>query len=280
MGVAMINKWIVECRKNHPECSPSISAFVPSRVVDVAGVEGDSVKLFETHGLGLESQDYIALSHCWGKNMPSTATTRGEILKSHLQEIPLEHLTQTFKDAVSITRQLNARFLWIDSLCIIQDSKEDWEAEAAQMANVFPNSCVTLAASASSNWSEGCRVLCDTPWTYVDVPMAPTADGRRCRVFSWSDNDSRGLHKDPLQGRGWTLQERELSPSVAYFSGDTVLWECYKSKSSLRFPWDDSMPFIPQDRVFEINKKRHRLPKGRLSTRPSTSEDELCVAQE
>lgn len=68
----------------------------------------------------------------------------------------LSDLPPLFQDAIIITRQLGLRYLWIDSLCIIQDSLRDWETEAAKMASIYQNSYVTISATDASNGSAKC----------------------------------------------------------------------------------------------------------------------------
>ncbi|KAK8062786.1 heterokaryon incompatibility protein-domain-containing protein [Apiospora hydei] len=82
--------------------------------------------------------------------------TTTETLSSHLNGIAIADLPQSFQDAVDITRRLGIRYLWIDSLCIIQDCKKDWDSEAQRMAEIYESSHVTIAATDSLNGDGGC----------------------------------------------------------------------------------------------------------------------------
>lgn len=93
---------------------------------------------------------YFALSHCWGGDIPSKTLTRP--LPDYLKALP--DLPRSFRDAIRITRELGFRYLWIESLCILQDSLEDWQKESAAMRDVYRNAALTISASASNN-SEG-----------------------------------------------------------------------------------------------------------------------------
>jgi hypothetical protein len=147
-------EWLRTCLDTHSQCA-SYEKIVrdeisfPTRVLDVGG-SSDSEVLRLVHGAGLVGR-YVALSHCWGKNPVIKATKAS--LDSFLKCIDPGSLTRTFRDAVMITRRLRVRYLWIDSLCIVQDDNEDWEREAAKMAQVYSQSLVTLAASAASDGS-------------------------------------------------------------------------------------------------------------------------------
>lgn len=67
----------------------------------------------------------MALSHCWGQVQPTTlnSDTVGQLMAGFWTDI----LTQSFQDAVWLAiNVLGIRYLWINSLCILQDDVEDW----------------------------------------------------------------------------------------------------------------------------------------------------------
>lgn len=92
---------------------------------------------------------YVTLSHSWGGNVPLITTTKS--LATHKQSVPLASLPPTFKDAIAIARKLGVQYLWIDSLCILQDSSADWETEAGLMGDVYGRSYFTIAARGAAN---------------------------------------------------------------------------------------------------------------------------------
>jgi hypothetical protein len=96
----------------------------------------------------------MTLSHCWGP--AQLITTTANTIEQRKAGIPLEDLPQTFKDAVSLTRNLGIRYLWIDSLCIKQLDEEDWEAEASKMGSVYSHSYLNIAATSSAEGRGGC----------------------------------------------------------------------------------------------------------------------------
>lgn len=102
---------------------------LPTRVLDVGPTDGSiDVKLVET---GRRPDKYVALSHCWGKKQIITTTT--DNIDEHKVAIDFRELSKTFQDAVIVTRKLSMRYLWIDSLCIIQNSGDDWAKESSYM---------------------------------------------------------------------------------------------------------------------------------------------------
>ena len=96
--------------------------------------------------------NYVALSHCWGKHQPlRTLTSNYPTLTQ--DGIRLSQLSPVFRDAVRVCHRLGVEFLWIDSLCIIQDSKEDWERESARMCDYYENALFTISAASSPDGS-------------------------------------------------------------------------------------------------------------------------------
>lgn len=66
-----------------------------------------------------ENFKYMCLSHCWGDYQGFTTTKR--TLRKRLKEIHWDDLPRTYQDSITVARMLGLRFLWIDSLCIVQD---------------------------------------------------------------------------------------------------------------------------------------------------------------
>ena len=85
-----------------------------------------------------------------------TAKTTRVTLKDRMRGIRIETLPKSFRDAIMICRALGIRFLWIDSLCIIQQDAEDWERECSRMRDVYRNSYLTISIARSRGSSDGC----------------------------------------------------------------------------------------------------------------------------
>ncbi|MCJ1246474.1 hypothetical protein MMC30_003682 [Trapelia coarctata] len=258
----VLNYWLQNCHQKHENCvGTDPSGFVPTRLIDVGLPDSPEVRLVLTSRADLKDPRYLALSHCWGLTMPSSATTTSATLSERLQAIPLAGLTRTFADCIDIARRLGIQHVWIDSLCIVQNSKEDWETEAAQMASVYSNAYCTVSASASADGNGGCRVdeyyqpygPVALEWSKKDENGATTIE--RIRVYSsFSTPLVNVLITDPLSKRAWTLQERELSPRVLHYSKDTIRWECRSLKASTQFPWEDGLAFNRAFRAFDAGQ--------------------------
>ncbi|KAK3490000.1 HET-domain-containing protein [Neurospora crassa] len=152
-------RWVENCVFNHPSCNKVVlenpQGKYPARFLDVGCTGSRTVRLFETRGTGMDFQKHrhMTLSHCWGDSVPARLLL--DNYASRLKGFALDELPRTFQDAVRLTQRLNVQFLWIDSLCIIQDSPDDWATESAKMRFVYQNTYLNLAAAVSPNSSAG-----------------------------------------------------------------------------------------------------------------------------
>lgn len=260
----IMKTWIQECRQNHEICLKNLDNFLPTRLLDLQAFEiGDGIRLVSIKLEDFEQEDfqpeYITLSHCWGPPEIRPITTTKENLEERMTLISIDDLSRTFRDAVRITRALGERYLWIDSLCIIQDDEDDWAKEAALMAEVYGNSYCTLAALSSKDSTEGCRLVPDIQDTICQFLELDAEDDNygpyRIRIF---ENEPREWHEEygddpyrhrgygnsetPLRSRAWTLQERELSRRNIHFGKHQLLWECHELKASAQLPWHHKTP--------------------------------------
>lgn len=231
--------WMQHCQQKHTQCGPFPTrqkGYCPTRLVDIRDL---SIRLIEKDDFPVGGQLplYAPLSYCWGANMPESAKTLITTLASHKKAIDIEMLPQTFKDAIEITRKLGIFYLWIDSLCIIQDSKEDWEVEAAAMGEVYSHGVVTITAAASDNCDGGMLRAHGTEINDIDSLF--TSLGQWTAIFDSSN---------AILKRGWTLQERELSPKAIYFTSREVLWECRET----RYRYHDR--FAPRSRTLTLSR--------------------------
>jgi len=193
-------QWIKTCDEEH-ECIRRSGPKIPRRVLDV---RNDRVRLRETTGEDHGAR-YACLSHCWGTDPTAMLRTTSSNLSSHQEDILWARLPRTFQDAVSFTRKLGVNLLWIDSLCIIQDDARDWQQQSADMANIYQNGYITLAATASRSADGGCYIRVDTPRlhrTGTPVALLRHSDGTKIPIFARRTFD-HSLDSFPLLQRGW-----------------------------------------------------------------------------
>lgn len=136
----LIACWMDNCVKNHPKCRAVQRGFRPTRLLQIDYFSASKdVRLVELSSDG-DGVSYVALSHCWGAPSKRPISTTQDTLRRHMERIPFENLSRTFRDAITISREMGQSYLWIDSLCIIQDNEDDWAREAALMAEVYRES--------------------------------------------------------------------------------------------------------------------------------------------
>lgn len=190
-------------------------------MLDVGSSQNASVHLLITKDLYAK---YLALSHCWG-GISHTRTTK-DSLERHQKGVDISILSKTAQDAIHITRELGVRYLWIDSLCIVQDDKEDWLREARCMASVYEGAYCTIAATAAKDGTMGCYVPREAQ-TLVCLPCQPEDLDAGNMYFGVPDENAvEELLKGPLNSRAWVLQERLFSRRTIHFAADQVYWEC------------------------------------------------------
>ncbi|KAH8758768.1 heterokaryon incompatibility protein-domain-containing protein [Hyaloscypha sp. PMI_1271] len=172
---------------------------------------------------------------------PGSATTQDNVEKRSKRR-EASSLPQTLRDAFRVTRQLGIRYLWVDALCIIQDDPNDWATEAAKMASTYENCLVSIAVELRSDCTAG--FLRHTPEQQgfcvdclIKISNRLTSGIRRRAVLKLVQIAKRGRAQSyprnieiftPLSERGWTYQERYLSPRILHFIGAQIVWECRK----------------------------------------------------
>ena len=138
----------------HDLCKWLSTPHLSTRLLYVGTVRRPELRLVSRGGLG-ESPDirYLALSHCWGGDIQFKLETRN--LDSMRVGININALTRNFRDAVAMSGRLHVSHLWIDSLCILQDSIDDWIAESSVMGQVYANAYCVISATASESSPAG-----------------------------------------------------------------------------------------------------------------------------
>ncbi|KAH7317398.1 heterokaryon incompatibility protein-domain-containing protein [Rhexocercosporidium sp. MPI-PUGE-AT-0058] len=232
-------QWLEECTVKH-KCLDVAPVFVnedgspqkPKRVIDVASFgPSHDVRLVDTEDL---DPVYIALSYCWGSRVHPQFTTTTGTLEARMSRIIFDELPLTISHAVQITRKLGIPYLWVDAICIIQDSPEDWQHEAAKMAGIYSRAVLTLAADLGDHSHSGMfNTASKTQYLVLGDMLTLDSllgDGRPSKLFIDPHpgvTSAFGLTRDCASAtRAWVLQERILAPRVLHFTRDQLIWEC------------------------------------------------------
>lgn len=217
--------------------------WLPSRVIDVGPPDGQSKpRLCDTRGY---TGRYITLTHRWNVLTERSGTTRSNF-ESRKFSINVNELSKTFQDAIEVTRKLRIQYLWIDALCILQDSQEDWITEAKNMASIYELAWLNIACAGSEEMDG--RIFMKRDWRLCRPCRMPHNLSRLSQI------QSKGMGEDTyaylrsefnlysifagfLNRRGWILQERLLSPRTIYYGKDEIYWECNHMIASETVPW-------------------------------------------
>lgn len=222
-------QWLQMCITHHTTCErPRLAEqkhWKPSRLLYVGDEQAPELRLCQATAMPGQVT-YTTLSHCWGPD-PKRLNLTQENIATWMKIIPEEEMTQTFKDAIKVTRRLRVQYLWIDSLCIIQDSRTDWLHESSLMSNVYKYSFCNIAATASADDHGGCFFdrdpLFDLPTrvNLADLKIGPPVESTGsdnteergqnnldglCDLY-WNDQWIRDVNDSPLFKRAWVLQE-------------------------------------------------------------------------
>ncbi|KAF2816918.1 HET-domain-containing protein [Mytilinidion resinicola] len=231
----VLSEWLNDCDKNHSACKRG-NKTLPTRVVNVGEKSAEGYDPF-LHISSGEVGQYAALSHCWGKTT-FLKTTKSNVTQ-HQSRIPFTALPINFQHAVIVCRAIGIQYIWIDSLCIIQDDGPDWEIEASRMASIYQNASVVLFASNAADSQGG---LWSKKWD-KDAAHADgieefeyiNHDGTRSQIIARKSPSHDTLipgpyleyeAPSPLSTRAWAFQEQLLPERSIFFTGKELLWKC------------------------------------------------------
>ncbi|KIW49680.1 hypothetical protein PV05_11334 [Exophiala xenobiotica] len=243
--IKMAREWIEQCAAQHPGCVQQSSAklpWYPTRLIDVRFMRDSQNK---TKAVRLVSSKigekkiadpqfegrYVTLSHRWG-NKPFTKLTEDK-LPEFQEAILVRDLPCTFQDAIRFACELKeVRWIWIDALCILQDSDKDWLYESSVMDQVYTHSFCNISATAAMDNSEGLFRSRDQKRKWVDTVYVKTEDLSvtsqptvECTISDLEFWDEK-VENAPANKRSWVLQERLLAPRVIHWCNDQIAFEC------------------------------------------------------
>lgn len=300
----LAQRWWEDCLKWHENCQYwSESLSLPSRLIDVGPRDGSQEPFLFTTGPS-DTGLYACLSHRWGGakvlqtimgDPPGTPNGRIGTFSKFQSAIPTETMPKTFQDAVQVTRRFGFRYIWIDSLCIVQDRTSDWEAEAKKMGGYYYNAILTLVAGSAVSADSGLffpitherpAVPCHVGSVSLELPNCRHhgAEPHMFPLFARQPQMNRGdfsYGARPTCGldeRAWVLQEQVLSPRALIFTDEGLYWECtdlsasechphgseYAHARSMFYigPNSNSEVFCPTDRTlaqnFKFSLMKHR----------------------
>lgn len=236
--------WIEECYNTHEACRQNARTdkTLPTRLIDTQpeGIDDSVVRIVDSASIiqGSETIEYATLSYVW-KQTDVTLTTDGFQNTLGLQR---HSLSKSLESGIQAAQSLGYRYIWADSLCILQDSEDDRRSECAKMASVFRNAALTIVLDQLD------RHYSEKP---VVTEVIPSVVLPNANANALTENAHRTTHRSavamlPLSNfttpgfgwdtRVWALQERLLSHRLLHVCERQLYWECSSLKASDTFP--------------------------------------------
>lgn len=222
--------WMQDCSENHDECQENASPRTyPTRLLEL---QGSTLRLILSAN-ERPTGPYAALSYCWGPN-PTFLRLSASNFQMLCGGVAYSELPVAFQEAIEVIQQLSIKYLWIDSLCIMQEgsgSSEDWFSESGKMHEVYANCNICLSILRAANPDESFLGGPDPeiPWPFeVDVDRAQEGMGYERIAVVPQEFYLKGFYNLPLYHRGWTLQERLLAPRVLGIGSGQLFWDCVR----------------------------------------------------
>lgn len=225
---SLMKHWLANCDGGHDCMKPwphTPQRHLPARLLDLGeGPSAGQIRLRGTHSMD-PAMRYVALSFLWGSGsaVHKAVQTRAANLEAFLHGIDMGSLPATFRDAVFVTRQLGIRYLWIYSLCIIQDDETDIAGETRNLEKIFSNAYCVVAASSALNVSDG---FLQPPRARAAVRVVAADDEPPMSVCEIIDNFEHDVDASPLSRRAWAFMERCFSRRTIFFTSSQRYWQC------------------------------------------------------
>ncbi|KAJ8133260.1 hypothetical protein O1611_g364 [Lasiodiplodia mahajangana] len=228
--------WVDDCVHHHPLCHATDSHQLeyPSRLLFVVPnpkVPGGPPKIrLESIDKSRPRVKYLALSHCWGGASPFKLKHAN--FEECSKNIDYQNVSKNIQDAVQVVQNLGFSYLWVDSLCIIQDCYHDWKREGSKMGDIYAGAFATIASTGAATSDGGCfheRAMSSLKPCQVGISSSEALLLIRRDDIS---DFRRSVDHAPLNQRGWVLQERLLSHRILHFGADMMYWECAQRSAS------------------------------------------------
>lgn len=249
-----IRTWLDTCKNEHPNCRPPLgNPSLPNRLIYLDTSRGSSLdnsfdttlqpRLMSTNGMEFSECKYIALSYRWPEDFPIEAKSTQDNIREQMRGLKTSKLPRIFNDLFQVAVKMHISYVWIDSLCIVQDDPADWSREAALMIQIYRYAEFTVAAAAPPTKPDLGLFRHGDPSDILSMRLSsltdPEKDGASLEVLLLKpQKESYG--ESPLVSRGWCFQEREISQRIVHYTETQVLWECRTFRASEGFP--DGLP--------------------------------------
>jgi len=223
----LARSWLNDCISNHVTCAKNQASALPTRLIYIEESPEDGqprLRLMETHG---ERGQFVFMSHAWGAPSPPITTMANYEMR--MKGIPIEHMPPSWRDAIVVLQRLRINYLWIDAVCILQDSEVDWEIEAASISHYIADATMVLAAGSGTASRSGLFTSRPTenlevfPYTEQGWNFQSTGSLQIRRPLTEA---REAILKTNLQKSAWTMQQTVLPERLLYYGDEQLYWNC------------------------------------------------------
>jgi hypothetical protein len=235
MTAATIRDWKAKCEisqsQAHTICSRPSPRFFPTRLIEIVEMDTKNqnhhVRLVDGKSLNGDTE-YTALSYCWGGDLKTALRESNKDL--YRTEIPWNDIPKTIQDAILTSDKLEIGFIWVDSLCIIQDSSaNDKKIEIGQMTQVYTHAAFNIAARRAPDVHTGFLHERTLP-SGTSIVDFRGEDGKTRQCTLTFESAAQEEDENVLDTRGWTLQEYLMSRRLLIIGSWTTAWSCRKER--------------------------------------------------
>ncbi|EXJ72928.1 uncharacterized protein A1O5_04077 [Cladophialophora psammophila CBS 110553] len=239
----VVSSWIATCKRLHPQCSkPSANAGTHPQW------------LFDCHDRRLvrnyRSVDYTALSYVWGQALTASCPSGIQESNDDLTSLP-----QVVEDAITVTKALGFRYLWVDRLCIPRNDKLEFHNELKNMASLYRAAQLTIIALHGGGAADGLPGI-----STVRRVEQPCLEIGSCRLISTMGTLESARHRSKYVTRAWTYQEEVSSRRRVYFTDQQLYFECSASSTCETVAADGLLEeLFAEPTVARFGTARHEL---------------------
>ncbi|KAK0631308.1 heterokaryon incompatibility protein-domain-containing protein [Immersiella caudata] len=249
-------RWLKACTQEHIRCQAFNTPYMPTRILEISKDNNIAVRLVTNP----PAAPYTTLSYCWGGDQAAKATI--DCLPAYESNIPVDSLPKTIREALIVTQGIGLRYLWVDALCIIQDSEEDKSLQISQMHRIYRGSHFTIATTVANTSADG---FLHPRTSYRGTILRARFDDNVFGHILITPNQAAPISADVpdhrLFTRGWTFQENQLSTRIIAYTDREMVYQCLESRhrdggDDLSIAFDSSRSF---GRFFPDNTIRRVL---------------------
>ena len=227
-----VRRWLQECETEHLTKCKDGAGRLQVQHFPILLIDTLEMRIAEAH-TGFR---YLALSYVWGGTQTLNLTIGNRLSMAERGSLTklIDQVPRVIQDAIKITRRIQERYLWVDSLCIPQDDDQFKNTQISQMHSIYSQAALTIVAMAVKSVGEPLLLPCDTVATVSELEGILKQIEKRFKIKirsvtkgDASTGDLRlSLTRSVYESRGWTFQERLLSRRCLYLAGHQIFFDC------------------------------------------------------